>query len=246
MEMLIEYSARLIPGVALILIMYSVLPRYERVLKIILLILGFILMRDTMTPLGFWSFGVTGNVLWLRFIDDPSLLFMLGFFSLFLTLGIYFLDSSLADYVKWFSKPSKIQSIFVGIFASFLVALPFALPYLFVPIEQRGGEVSTRSLLALFLFCIFGNFLEEVLFRGYLQGYLKNVMGKNRSVVLSGLFFSVGHIFLATTVTDLGMWLLVFTFYEGLMCAMIHERYGVISATLTHGLTIFILASGVI
>ena len=56
----------------------------------------------------------------------------------------------------------------------------------------------------------------------------------------------MGHIFLAVTVTDLGIAVILFTLYEGIICAVVRKNHGVIAATITHGMTIFILASGLL
>ncbi|GIQ69065.1 hypothetical protein XYCOK13_18890 [Xylanibacillus composti] len=88
--------------------------------------------------------------------------------------------------------------------------------------------------------------MEEVLFRGYVQGYLEQRTGMWRAAILSGLFFASGHIFLSATVTDLGIMVLVFTLYEGIVCSIVRMKHGIIAATLTHGLAIFALASGLL
>ena len=65
-----------------------------------------------------------------------------------------------------------------------------------------------------------------------------------RAAVLSGLLFAACHVFLASTVTDVGPPLLAFALYEGLICAFLRMREGVIAAALAHGTAIFLLASG--
>ncbi len=83
-----------------------------------------------------------------------------------------------------------------------------------------------------------------MLFRGLMQGQWEQRVTPGRAVLLSGLTFATGHIFLASTVTDVGAPLLVFTLVEGLVCAEICRREGVLASTLTHGLTIFGLSAG--
>lgn len=56
--------------------------------------------------------------------------------------------------------------------------------------------------------------------------------------------FAACHAFLATTVTDVGWPLLAFTLWEGLICAFLRLRWGVIPAAIAHGLAIFLLSSG--
>ena len=135
----------------------------------------------------------------------------------------------------------------ISLSAAVLVLLPFIIPYFFVSIEERGGPVPFSLLPSLLIFALFGNYLEELLFRGFLQTHLmQQGMSKTRRILLSGLFFSMGHLFLAATVTDLGALILIFTLWEGIICAAIYEKYGLMSATLTHGMAIFLLASGVV
>ena len=246
MLLLLDYFLRLFPGLIVVVAIYLIIPKDMTVLKIFNLIFGFILMRDAMTPLNIWVFGVNGNVLWLRFIDDAFILITIGLLSLLVTLLIYFSNRHLTSNFIWFKTNSKSRSLFIGALAALLIAIPFMLTYLFIPIQDRGGEVALHLLLPLLILALFGNLLEEVLFRGFLQNYLKQEVGINKSIALSGLIFALGHIFLAITVTNLGFWVIIFTLYEGLVCAYISERYGLAPATISHGLAIFILSAGLI
>jgi hypothetical protein len=50
-----------------------------------------------------------------------------------------------------------------------------------------------------------------------------------------------------TTVVSFLRWtLLVFVTLEGLVCAFVYRKYGLISASIVYGLAIFILASGLL
>lgn len=115
-----------------------------------------------------------------------------------------------------------------------------------MPVDQRGVVVFYVLLLPLLTLALLGNFMEEVLFRGYIQGYLERRTSMWRAALLSGLLFAVGHVFLSATVTDLGIMVIVFTLYEGVVCGIVRMKHGIIAATLTHGLTIFVLASGIV
>ncbi|MCC5895191.1 MAG: CPBP family intramembrane metalloprotease [Alkalibacterium sp.] len=243
---LIDYFIRISPGVVFLVACYFLLPKTQIFPKLVLFIFGFLLIRDAMTPLGFWRIGLADDfMVWFRFIDDGALLITLGIISLLITLLIVYSNPLLNQYLYWISD-KRTASIVVGIAGAALVSAPFLLMYNTIPIEQRGEAVATTLLLPLFILTIFGNFMEEVLFRGYLQGYFETITSPWRAVLLSGLFFSIGHIFLAITVTDIGMMILIFTLYEGLICACVRLKHGIIAATLTHGLAIFILASGIV
>lgn len=154
-------------------------------------------------------------------------------------------NRSLNGYLVWFGS-NKPLSLVAGLVGAAVVIAPFLILYGQVPIDQRGGVVSSELLLPLLTLALLGNFMEEVLFRGYIQGYIEQRTGMWRAAVLSGMLFAVGHVFLSATVTDLGIMVLAFTLYEGVVCGIVRMKHGIIAATLTHGLAIFILASGLL
>lgn len=244
MSDLLEYSLRVTPGLVLLVAVWLLVRGPALAARIAILVAGFILLRDAMTPLGFWSFGGSGAGLWVRFADDGALLLVLGAMSALIVLLLHRCAPGLRTLVRW--GRVDVRSVGLGLAGAAVVVAPFALAYRFVPIEERGGEVALTLLPALLVFALFGNFLEEVLFRGYLQGLLARSHGPVRTVLASGTFFAAGHIFLASTVTAVGVPLLLFTLIEGLVCAEVARRRGVIASTVTHGVAIFALASGLL
>lgn len=244
MESLLDYMLRITPGLVLITALFMLVPRKLLILRIMLLILGFILMRDAMTPVGYWNFGLTDWAVWLRFIDDGWLLVTLGVLSL-VTSVVLLQSKDLRKLVQWGDVRSP-QPYIVGILAGIAVALPFVLLAQTVDMADRGGVVAVAIIPAVLFMALAGNFLEELLFRGFLQSYVAKYTDDIRAAVISGVMFAVAHIFLASTVTDLGWPLLVFVLIEGLACAFVYRRYGLISAALVHGVAIFVLASGLV
>jgi membrane protease YdiL (CAAX protease family) len=242
MEDLLSYSLRITPGLILITVVFFLLPKKQIASRIFLLILGFILMRDAMTPAGFWEFGRTDTAFWLRFVDDAFTLVTLGGLSVVVAFLLLQLKE-LRALVRWGATRSW-ETYIAGALGGIFVAAPFMLLSTLVPIEERGGEVALSLVPALLVLAFAGNFLEELIFRGFLQGYFEKVTNSIRAAFLSGLIFAVAHVFLASTVTDLGWPLLLFVTVEGLMCAFVYRKYGLISASIVHGLAIFLLASG--
>jgi len=240
------YGWRVFPGLLLIAVTYALLPRKADGARVFLLIFGFLLVRDAMTPAGFWRLGVTPATVWLRFAESPLLLLVLGAASLLATFFILSINrNGLNRRIRWFGeKPA--WSVAAGILGALLVAGPFLLSYWFVPIGERGGPVPAQLLPALLFFALAGNTLEELLFRGYAQGLFERKTGPWRAAFLSGFLFAAGHVFLSATVTDLGPFVLVFTLHEGLVCAIVRMRHGVAASVLAHGLAIFLLAAGLI
>ncbi len=244
--LLFEYLLRLLPGLVLFAVLLIIVPKKQIVLRMILYIFLFLLIRDTMTPTGLWHFGTEG-FFWIRFIDAPWLLVLFSISALFLVISMNYMDAELKALIVWF-RGNKIRGIISGIAGAIVVVLPLFILYLYVPIDLRGGTVDSSLLLPIFLTTMLANFWEETLFRGYLQGYLESIvmMGPLKSALTSGVFFAFGHIFLAITVTDIGLPLLAFALYEGIIASLVRMKWGVIPATMTHGLAIFLLSSGLI
>ena len=63
-----------------------------------------------------------------------------------------------------------------------------------------------------------------------------------RAALISGVAFAACHAFLALSVTQLGWPVLLFTLLEGLACALVRMRYGVLPAALAHGTAILLIA----
>lgn len=214
----------------------------DPLLRIMVLILGFILIRDAMTPTGLWEFGlVDGVVPWLRMTDDPLVLVAFGLGSMILVLATL-QDRGLKELVHW--GTFDLRTIGLGILGGVLAAAPILALSAGAPIQERVGEVALGILPALLFMALAGNLGEEVFFRGYLQGRLEQAMPAVRAALLSAVLFAACHAFLATTVTDVGWPLLAFTLWEGLICAFLRLRWGVIPAAIAHGLAIFLLSSG--
>ncbi|VVN40702.1 hypothetical protein PS862_04030 [Pseudomonas fluorescens] len=88
-----------------------------------------------------------------------------------------------------------------------------------------------------------GNALEEVLFRGFLQGHLEHHTSALRAALVSAVAFAACHAFLALRVTRIGWPILLFTLVEGLVCSFVRVRYGVNAATAAHGTAILLIAA---
>lgn len=241
---LADFGARVAPGLLLVVGCLVLARRVDPLLRVAVLILGFVLIRDAMTPVGLWRLGADGGALWLRFVDDAVLLVLLGVVVLAATAAVLGTDRRLRGLVRW--GPVGAAPVAVGVGGGVLAAAPLLAAGAGTPLEQRGGDVALAVLPALLFFALAGNLAEEVLFRGLLQGRLEQDLDPVRAAWLSGTLFAACHAFLASTVTDVGWPLLLFTLYEGLICAFLRVRYGVVSAALAHGLAIFLLSSALL
>lgn len=244
---IVEYLLMLIPGLVLAAVLFLSLRKAHPLLHLFLFITVFIFTRDAMTPLGLWSIGNEG-FLWIRFINEPLALLILGFSSLGFVLLMQIISPELAVQVKWFDG-NKPLGVLIGIAGAVIAALPLILVYKFgVPIETRGDVVPLGLLPFVLFIALSGNLYEEVLFRGYIYGWLteKEKMKPVLAGVVSGVFFSFGHVFLAFNVTNVGVSLLIFTLWEGSLAGLVRSRFGVMPAVLTHGLAVFLLTSGLV
>jgi membrane protease YdiL (CAAX protease family) len=245
LEQIISYNLRILPGLILAVVFLILIPRNMRGVRIFAYIMIFILIRDAMTPLGFWSFG-TGGFFWIRFAPDPLLLLILGLSSLGLAAAMYLLEPGLKDLVCWITG-RPVTGFMVGVLAVIAITAPLSVIYRFVPLVDRGGSVAIYMLAPLLVVTLLGNLYEEFLFRGYFQGYLlaRGINGL-RAAIASGTVFAFGHVFLASTVTSVGAPLLVFVWYEGIIVSLVRMRYGMLPAALAHGGAIWVLAAGLV
>lgn len=239
-----DYFIRILPALIVGIIFILYLGKNHLPIRIFSYIFLFIIMRDVMTPLNIWQFGTEG-IFWLRTINNPLFLILVSILSILLIMLVNKLDKE-SNQVYVFRKGSFIKAIGTGLLGAAVIIIPMFLIYQFVPISQRGGSVNNGGiyLLSMLVFCVSVNFLEESIYRGYFQGYIENFFSPTKSAVLSGLLFSFSHIFLATTVTNAGWGVLVFTAFEGIIAGLVRSKAGVLASTLTHGLAIFFLCSG--
>jgi hypothetical protein len=237
------YLSRVTPALVLGA-MLLFLARREPKLRIVSYLALFVLLRDTMTPLGLWSFGAQG-FFWIRLHDDPVFLILFGVACLGMALAIYFFDRENRPLLQWL-RGTWQRGLLWGTVGALIVVAPLAGIYHYTAIDTRGGTVLPSLLPAILIFALLGNLLEESLFRGYAYGHLSQRMTPLVAAIASGIVFAFCHIYLATTVTNVGYPLLVFTLWEGIIAGIVGAKCGVLPSTLTHGGAIFLLSSGLI
>ncbi|NWB55553.1 CPBP family intramembrane glutamic endopeptidase [Pseudomonas sp. F8002] len=228
---LVHYGIYLLPGLILFGLWFGLTPKTLPGLRIVILLLAFVLMRDAMTPLGMWSLS---REVQIEFTANPWVLAALGGLSLGLIALLARLAPELWQLTVLF-KGNRWAGLAVGLGAGCLIGLPLRL-------YQGIEPVYWAWLMGMLVLAYCANALEEVLFRGFLQGYLEQHVTPLRAALLSGLAFAACHSFLSLSVTQLGWPVLAFTLIEGLACGLVRMRYGVVAATATHGTTILLIA----
>ncbi|ROM34184.1 abortive phage infection protein [Pseudomonas poae] len=235
MVMLTHYVTRLTPGVLLFGLWFALTPRALPAMRILILLAAFVLMRDVMTPLHMWSLGSSAQI---AFTDNAFVLAALGGLSVLLIMWLARLAPELWRLVRWFIGHPAI-GLAIGLAVGCLMGVPLRVYQGIDVSEIHGYWVWLPGMVVL---AFGGNALEEVLFRGFLQGYLEQQVTPMRAALISGVAFAACHSFLALSVTALGWPVLLFTLIEGLACAWVRMRYGVLPATLTHGTAILLIA----
>jgi membrane protease YdiL (CAAX protease family) len=237
---LVGLALRVAPGFLIGILTLFAVPRQRPDLRLVVYILLFVLLRDALTPLGLWTLTPGGSI---RLPSDPVLLIDLGLASFASVFVINAFEPELARLLVWFrGKPG--WAVLAGILGMVVVVAPVLVLRRTLLPEVPLPPVPAINLGPLLVLALLGNFLEEALFRGYLQGLLEKSAGPLRAAFASGLFFALFHTFLTTTVTNVGAILLAFVWFEGTVAALVRSRYGVVASTITHGGAIFVLASG--
>lgn len=240
-DILLHYIVRVTPGTLAFAAFLYLIPERLKILRLFAFILLFIFLRDTMTPEGLWH--IT-NSLEIRFVHSVSTLLFLGFASLALVALSHFSIGNLWYRRLWMTQPPA-NVVVLGLLSAIAISL--------LPVSARlvtGSPPSAKPdgaflISAIFIFSFLGNLLEEVLFRGHLQNYFaENKLSQNQVILLSGITFAVCHVFLAFTITNIGWPILAFTLYEGLICAFLRARAGLLASVIAHGGGIFLIATG--
>jgi uncharacterized protein len=237
-----EFALRLLPGIAVIGGLLIILPRKFIEWRIVLYILLFVLFRDTMTPMRLWEVG-PGVV--IRLPNQPLLLLSLAVVSVVFVVAINLLEPELRRLLVWV-RGGVGTAVGLGVMGALVIAAPVLLYHRMLQQQGSDAVVPAGVLLPLLLFALLGNLVEELLFRGYLQGYFEQRIPALQAAALSGFFFAAFHVFLAISVTSVGVSLLLFTLYEGILCGLLRMKGGIIASTGAHGGAIYLIASGLV
>ncbi|WDU64759.1 CPBP family intramembrane metalloprotease [Pseudomonas poae] len=235
MLVLTHYGSYLAPGLALFGLWFALTPKAMTALRILILLVAFVLMRDAMTPLGMWALS---DAVSISFTANTLVLAALGGLSMLMIGVLSRVAPELWRLVVWV-KGRPVAGLAAGLAVGCLIGVPLRL---YQGIEAQVIPGYWAWLPGMVVLAYGGNALEEVLFRGFLQGYLEQQVTPLRAAWLSGVAFAACHAFLALSVTQLGWPVLLFTLIEGLACALVRMRYGVLAATLTHGTAILLIA----
>ena len=226
------YLLYLTPGFLLCALWFWLTPKHQAGMRILVLLLTFVLLRDAMTPQGLWSLS---DQVQIAFIANSLVLAALGLLSLALIALLARVAPELWALLVW-RRGNVGLGLLLGLLAGLAIGLPLRL------YQGNGFEVSGLWFGGLLVLAYGGNALEEVLFRGMLQGHLEQHTSALRAALSSAVAFAACHAFLALSVTQVGWPILAFTLIEGLVCALLRMRYGILAAIAAHGTAILLIA----
>ncbi|SDA71192.1 MULTISPECIES: CPBP family intramembrane glutamic endopeptidase [unclassified Janthinobacterium] len=235
---LAQYLLAITPAFLVCAALLLAVPRTVPLLRVLVHILFFVLARDAMTAHGYWQVAAGG----LRFTAPPLVLLALGAMSLGLVFSTCRLEGEARRQIRWVGARPAL-SVPLGVAGAVLIVA------LAIGLKAVSGlpslpSVAPATLPLLLAFALAANCYEELLFRGLLQQQLRAWLPAWRAALVSGLLFGLCHAFLATTVTQVGAPIVVFTVIEGVVAGLVYCRAGLLGASLAHGLAIFALAAG--
>ncbi len=197
----------------------------------------FIFARDAMIPTGLWT--ITRDMQ-MKFTNDAPALIIIALLSLFCACLMYVVNKTYTPVTLFRSAP--IISICAGVIISLIICFPVYLLRKLQAVDQIQSDLGAGLVIANLGICLAGNITEEILYRSFLASYFKSIgISATRSMLLQASTFSVCHIYLAFVLTKSGLPVIVFTFYEGLLCAYLEHWHGLVSSSLAHGLAIFLI-----
>ena len=234
-RVLANYATHLTPGLLMFGLWLALTPKALTAMRILLLLMAFVLMRDVMTPLGLWALGSEVQIV---FSENAFVLAALGGLSVVTIMLLARVAPDLWSLIRWFIGNPGV-GLLVGLAVGCLIGVPLRV---YQGIEASAIHGYWIWLPGMVVLAYGANALEEVLFRGFLQGYLEQHVTRLHAALISGVAFAACHAFLALSVTQLGWPILVFTLIEGLACALVRLRYGVLPATIAHGTAILLIS----
>ena len=233
--------------------MPGVAPREWRVAVLMVMV---VVLRDSLTPTGIWSFGGGRGGYWLRFSDDWVVLAALSAAGLLFFAFLNAWQADLCSVVVWRKRGSALVTGMLSLACACVGVLPFGLLNLVLrsgPAAASGTTLTWTlppppALLVLFpanlAFASIGSLLEELLFRGMVQGLLEPAMGVHGSIAPSALLYTLAHGFVASAVSDMGLPVYAFSLWLGLVLGKLRAERGTAPCVLAHALVLVVLSMG--
>ena len=171
----------------------------------------FLKFRDLFFPFSIYIlFGYFATAIFSKYLNLYATLIATSLSSLFFILGYLYLFAKERTPLIWkYKKTSISRNLSIGFF-SLLIAFPitFFLSQIFEILIYKGTPVPDQVVVLLLKFAIndplnltamvvliivLAPFIEELLFRGLLQNYIKQFLGRSGSILITSIVFAAIH-----------------------------------------------------
>lgn len=226
---LLNLTPALIIGILTLLFV----PKSMRLLRILVYILLLVLVRDRFLTSGGEIF-VSLNILLYSIVP------------LLIIAAAIFYETEIVGLIIW-TKDNIPRVIIAGVIGALAIGLPVFLAHRFLPAASGlfNGSLEMLPYITLPLLAIVA--LEEIVFQGFLQGYLEEHIGIAKSAVISGLFFIFSYCLVSHYISlENTFLLLLFIILQGFIVAQLQVRYGVVAGIIARSVSLLLVFSGVI
>lgn len=249
----VEYLRLILPGLTAMAVWLALLPRKAAEARIlVLLILGMIL-RDGLAATGLVRIRMTEGLPWLRLVSDAPALYALAGSAVLLGVAIWLAATDLRDLITWWGerygdRPTGSHlatGMLMGLAGAGTILVPFIAMRAHIPLDQRGGPVATGVIVPVMVAVLAVTAFAEFLVRGYVQGLFDEQVGANRALFISTAA-SAGLTTSLLLTSGVGWTLLAFAAWHGCVAAIVRRFSGVLPAMVTGGVSLAVLASGLL
>lgn len=236
MELLLELLWILFPILLVMLLLYVLVARNKVAWKIAVITMSFVIIETILLYKQLWWLHGEHRKLDIEFTADAWILFTLSLIGLLIIVGCILFQVQLNRYVIWAGK-SIFKSILYGLFGAIVLVIPI-LFFNQHTLEKVSYEGNLSLFISTILFILVGKSLEELIFRGYLQGYFERIFTPLKAVLIATAIYSLLH-FMMLVIIGEHYWLaLLQSIYIGIVCSGLRYRYGILASALANALAI--------
>lgn len=178
-----------------------------------------------------------GDLAWLNFITFSCVLFLFIIYFSFMDKQILkgiFKRNFPEKKSIWFDLGMGVLGVIIALpltqFFSLLIELILTVTLNIKQVPDQSAVTFLKStlnsptyfLLAVITISILAPLLEEIVYRGFLQSFLKKYIGRNMAIIATGFLFAISHFTLDQKLANVSIIAILFIF--GLMLGFIYER----------------------
>jgi|GEM_PF-6226918 len=236
MELLLELLWILVPFLLVMLLLYVIVARKKVVWKIVIFIISFIIIETVLLYKQLWWLQGKQSKLEIEFTSDGWILFTLSLIGLLIVVGFILFQVKLNRYVIWTNK-----NIFKSFMYGSIGAIVLTIPIILLNIHTFGEvpfDGNLSLLISIILFIVVGKSIEELIFRGYLQGYLDRLYSPFMSGFIATAIYSLLHFVILSLTREHYLLATIQSIYIGIICSYLRYRFGILASTLANALAI--------